>query len=96
MMLSDLGGGGGSSFRAGTGEYVEGDASPRPNELPYSLSSALTISCRELGAVSPRPCGAMMSVMMCYEKERRCSNVCMASDCVCLKRMVVPKRPTGS
>ena len=35
LMLSPRGSGGsGSSFKAGTGEYAEGDPSPRPNELP--------------------------------------------------------------
>jgi hypothetical protein len=31
---SDSEGGGGSSFSAGTGEYVDGDESPRPKEFP--------------------------------------------------------------
>lgn len=53
LRLSERGGGGGSSLSAGTGEKEEGDPSARPNEFPYSLNNALTISCREVGAASP-------------------------------------------
>ena len=53
LRLSERGGGGGSSLSAGRGEKADGDASPRPNELPYSFNKALMISCREEGAERP-------------------------------------------
>lgn len=56
--LSERGGGGGSSLSTGTGENFEGDTSLCSKELPYALNNALTTSCREEGAVSPKPCGA--------------------------------------
>jgi hypothetical protein len=63
IRLSDCGGGGGSSFSAGTGEKAEDDPSPCPNEFPYSFSRALTMSCRETGAASPKFCWVMKSVI---------------------------------
>jgi hypothetical protein len=62
--LSERGGGGGSSLSASTGENAEGDPSPRPNELPYSVNNALITSCREGGADRPKPCRAATSVIV--------------------------------
>jgi len=59
MRLSERGGGSGSSLLAVTGEKTEGSLLSLPKELPYSLSKALTMSCRDEGAMSPKPCWVM-------------------------------------